>query len=167
MTVEEITAACGVSKGTFYNYFTSKDDFVLFIEHSSYEDTSQEIADAPDRPLEEQIALYIQRFFQRVAKCSPAYYVRWISREVLNEGPTGDDSMFTLNSGHIRACIEGAVAKGELVADAPVDDLVRMTVVSIYGTSAVGYIAPDRFDAIDWAKRLPSYLACIYAYYKA
>lgn len=46
--------------------------------------------------------------------------------------------MFTLNSGHIRACIEGAVAKGELVVDAPVDDLVRMTAVSIYGTSAAG-----------------------------
>lgn len=51
--------------------------------------------------------------------------------------------MFTLNSGHIRACIEGAVAKGELVADAPVNDLVRMTAVGIYGTSAVdSYFSP-------------------------
>lgn len=56
-TVEQITQATGVAKGTFYNYFTSKEDLALAGFEAVVSQVSNTMRDAQDRPRSAQDAL--------------------------------------------------------------------------------------------------------------
>lgn len=44
VTVDEITSACGVAKGTFFNHFAKKDHILLYLGRSQVERMEEEVA---------------------------------------------------------------------------------------------------------------------------
>lgn len=70
VTVEEITNACGIAKGTFFNYFPKKEHILLHITDSYMELLSQMIERHQQVPIKEQLvyifrdllAIYIKYF---------------------------------------------------------------------------------------------------------
>jgi AcrR family transcriptional regulator len=80
VSIEEIAAAAGVSKGLLYHYFPTKKDFVL----AALERGQRELAEltAPDQslPPAEQLGASLDRFLDFVEQHAVAYTAIWRSR---------------------------------------------------------------------------------------
>jgi AcrR family transcriptional regulator len=80
VSIEEIAAAAGVSRGLLYHYFPTRKDFIL----ASLERGEGELADltAPDPGLDpaEQLAAILDRFLDFVEEHALAYTTIWRSR---------------------------------------------------------------------------------------
>jgi AcrR family transcriptional regulator len=80
VSIEEIAAAAGVSKGLLYHYFPTKKDFVL----AALERGQRELAEltAPDQslPAAEQLGASLDRFLDFVEQHAAAYTAIWRSR---------------------------------------------------------------------------------------
>ncbi|AIG28003.1 transcriptional regulator, TetR family [Brevibacillus laterosporus LMG 15441] len=66
VTVEEITKACGIAKGTFYNYFPKKEAILLHLGKTQLESFYQGViryADEPD--LKKKLTLLFHNLFAR------------------------------------------------------------------------------------------------------
>lgn len=66
VTVEQITLACGIAKGTFYNYFPKKESVLLHLGETQLEAVNDSIrrnAGVPD--LKDQLMLLFESLFER------------------------------------------------------------------------------------------------------
>jgi AcrR family transcriptional regulator len=72
VSIEEIAAACGVSRGLLYHYFSGKREYYLAsIEHAT---ERLHAADPdPERPATEQLREGLQRFFATIAQQPDTY----------------------------------------------------------------------------------------------
>jgi AcrR family transcriptional regulator len=116
VSIEEIAAAAGVSKGLLYHYFPTKKDFVL----AALERGQRELAEltAPDQslPAAEQLGASLDRFLDFVEQHAVAYTAIWRSR-----GGGDSDIQAALESGRqqrMDAVIEALGAWEAAPADA-------------------------------------------------
>jgi AcrR family transcriptional regulator len=97
VSIEEIAAAAGVSKGLLYHYFPTKKDFVL----AALERGQRELAEltAPDQslPPADQLGASLDRFLDFVEQHAVAYTAIWRSR-----GGGDSDIQAALDSGRQR-----------------------------------------------------------------
>ncbi|MBG9789689.1 TetR/AcrR family transcriptional regulator [Brevibacillus laterosporus] len=66
VTVEEITKACGIAKGTFYNYFPKKEAILLHLGKTQLESFYQSIIHYADEPnVKRKLTLLFHNLFAR------------------------------------------------------------------------------------------------------
>jgi AcrR family transcriptional regulator len=80
VSIEEIAAAAGVSKGLLYHYFPTKQDFVLAALERGQRELGELTAPDPDLPPAEQLAASIDRFLDFVEEHEVAYTAIFRSR---------------------------------------------------------------------------------------
>jgi len=80
VSIEEIAAAAGVSKGLLYHYFPTKQDFVLAALERGQQELGELTAPDPDLPPAEQLGASIDRFLDFVEEHEVAYTAIFRSR---------------------------------------------------------------------------------------
>lgn len=80
VSIGEIAAAAGVSKGLLYHYFPTKKDFVLAALRRGEDELSQLTAPDPDLPPAEQLTAGLDRFLDFVEEHAAAYMAIFRSR---------------------------------------------------------------------------------------
>ena len=80
VSIEEIAAAAGVSKGLLYHYFPTKQDFVLAALERGQRELGELIAPDPDLPPTEQLGASLDRFLDFVEEHEVAYTAIFRSR---------------------------------------------------------------------------------------
>ena len=80
VSIEEIAAAAGVSKGLLYHYFPTKQDFVLAALERGQRELGELTAPDPDLPPAEQLGASIDRFLDFVEEHEVAYTAIFRSR---------------------------------------------------------------------------------------
>ena len=80
VSIEEIAAAAGVSKGLLYHYFPTKKDFVLAALHRGERELGELTAPDPALPPAEQIGAALDRFLDFVEEHAAAYMAIFRSR---------------------------------------------------------------------------------------
>lgn len=80
VSIEEIAAAAGVSKGLLYHYFPTKQDFVLAALERGQRQLGELTAPDPDLPPAEQLGASIDRFLDFVEAHEVAYTAIFRSR---------------------------------------------------------------------------------------
>ena len=80
VSIEEIAAAAGVSKGLLYHYFPTKQDFVLAALERGERELGELTAPDPDLPPAEQLGASIDRFLDFVEEHEVAYTAIFRSR---------------------------------------------------------------------------------------
>jgi AcrR family transcriptional regulator len=80
VSIEEIAAAAGVSKGLLYHYFPTKQDFVLAALERGQRQLGELTAPDPDLPPAEQLSASIDRFLDFVEAHEVAYTAIFRSR---------------------------------------------------------------------------------------
>ncbi|MEF3313134.1 TetR/AcrR family transcriptional regulator [Paenibacillus sp. GYB004] len=66
VTVQEIASACGIAKGTFFNYFTKKEEILLYLGESQLEVLNRGMEEYQDVPEpKEQLKLVLTDLLQR------------------------------------------------------------------------------------------------------
>lgn len=80
-SIEEITKACGVSNGTFYTYFKSKEDVVFALSREMYQEI-YEMAQAHDGSFMERLVFYMINFSGCIEKSSLKLCQEWVRNTV-------------------------------------------------------------------------------------
>ena len=80
VSIEEIAAAAGVSKGLLYHYFPTKKDFVLAALRRGEQELGELTAPDPALPPAEQLSASLDRFLDFVEENAAAYLAIFRSR---------------------------------------------------------------------------------------
>lgn len=80
VSIEEIAAAAGVSKGLLYHYFPTKKDFVLAALRRGERELGELTAPDPSLPPAEQLDAALERFLEFVEEHAAAYIAIFRSR---------------------------------------------------------------------------------------
>ena len=135
-TVEDITEAADVGKGTFFNYFPSK-EHVLGVLHEVQLDKVAEAraaAESGERPIRDVLRNFMGRIIEepgRSQQLARGLIVTLFSSDYLREM-----LVETLNrGGHLLAeILERSQQRGEIRSDLKPEDMVRVFQQSVLGT---------------------------------
>ena len=130
IAVEDITAASGVSKGTFYTYFKSKEEIACALSAEMFGSARAE-AEQMSGSCAEKVALYMSRFSEWIERSGRGLARDWI-RGVVDHA-RADDSKYRSDRADMDALLADCVQKGLLRADAALGALSGALIDLLYG----------------------------------
>ena len=165
VSVEDITNACGVSKGAFYVYFKRKEDVVFESCKAWFGDVDRKAREHKGA-IEEKLAFYFKGFMEGVT-CGGVELCRQWVREVVNPADSPGDmcgGKYAYDYRHLTAFLKDAVKDGMLSKSTPVETLVHLFMCELYGMMICWCMSDTKFDPEEWVGRfaklqLPNLLA--------
>ena len=150
--VEDLTKACGVSKGIFYHYFENKDKFVFHLSMDTYLEMEKKLEEMKKQPIREQLQYYvIEHTKSMVDGFTRQYYLSVLSGEdVLNDGANKMD--FDIKT--IEHVLNAAVENGEISPETPCAQLAKLIFVSLLGRSLYWLVQQDKCDPMQLAQEI-------------
>lgn len=133
-SVAEIAKAAGVANGTFYTYFKRKEDIVYALSRDMFEKIFQK-ACSHEGSIMERLTFFMISFSSYIEKSSVKLCQEWVRNTVDPDLVQNEDdkNKLRMDIRCVRDLLAGAVLKGELVQDAPVDVLAHTLVDLLYG----------------------------------
>lgn len=133
-SVEEITAAAGVSKGTFYTYFTRKEDIITELRYGAFGDILKETKTLPGN-FEAKLRYYMTRFSAHIEESGAKMAQDWV-RNVVNPDlvkgtPSEGKLLYDLTC--IRKLFEYGIKSNLLKTDTPAEYLSHALMDVLYG----------------------------------
>ncbi|MBN6189117.1 TetR family transcriptional regulator [Aneurinibacillus sp. BA2021] len=124
-SIQDIVAALGVTKGTFYYYFTSKEQILMQI-HLQYIDTilekQRQIMDHPDKTWQEKLFDVVHMLIHQIEPQGAS--ARIFFRELININGAFLDEILAKRDQfrfHLQYLIEQGIKQGEFRDDLPAD----------------------------------------------
>ncbi len=152
MSVDDIVAACGVAKGTFYHYFESKADLLVYLTRAPYDELKRKFAATEGKPYLDRLRAFMREWFRMVEKYNLHFTVLH-NRSTLLQGTPQTRSQSQIDQGRamLLHCLKGAAESGELLPDTPVEALSLALIFSMQGSAVYQAQNPDSFDVAAWA----------------
>lgn len=144
VSVEDITKASGVAKGTFYNYFKKKEDITLALSQKHLANVTDAIPDLSSKEPEESIQEYLTSYLEVVVSSGDKMARQWI-RYIVDPN---NYQKWEFDLGSLQQLLENLVKDHKLVADTPVNDLARLLMTEIYGIVFSWCISPNTVDPV-------------------
>ena len=141
ISVEEITRAAGVAKGTFYNYFEKKEDLIRALYHSHFEELNTGIDALAAGDACAGIRAYLEGLADVVVQADVMQARAWVRYMLL---PQDGRSKWEDDVDVLGALLQGLRAHGRLTHDTPVNALAVMLMTHIYGMIFLWTIHPKR-----------------------
>lgn len=154
LSVEDITSACGVAKGTFYTYFKRKEDVIFEICREPFSNIQKKLSGMKGRSIEEKLTCYFRFFMQEVERYGVNICREWI-RGVIDPAtaPKNMDSQkWQYDTNMLREILQDAIQNGELKANTPVDLLVHLIISQMYGMMTCWCMSDTQFEPKEWVK---------------
>mgnify|MGYP002869022502 CR=1 FL=1 len=152
MSVDDIVTACGVAKGTFYHYFESKADLLVYLTRAPYDELKRKFAATEGKPYLERLRAFMREWFRMVEKYNLHFTVLQ-NRITLLQGIPQTRSQSQIDQGRamLLHCLKGAVQSGELRADTPVETVSLALIFSMQGSAVYQTQNPESFDVAAWS----------------
>lgn len=131
-SIEEITEACGVSKGTFYTYFKRKEDIVFELSAGMFDEILAE-AQAREGGLLEKLTHYMVNFSGYIEKSSVKLAQEWIKNVADPDSTTAGTDKLGKDRAALETLLQAGVEEGALRRDTPVGQLVDTLNDLLYG----------------------------------
>jgi AcrR family transcriptional regulator len=148
VTVEEITAACGIAKGTFYNYFPRKEHILLHLGQEQmviFRESIARYAHVPD--FRARLKLMFEELIARIDK--DPYLLKATVIEILRSSLV-DRELQTLEE--FKLCLtplfEDAMARGQVSTRWSAYQLSSVLVGMYYHTIFAWLAKPDQADML-------------------
>ena len=155
VTISQIVQACGMSVGNFYHYFSSKDEVILYVERSLYDQLDQCLDAMEERPLEEKLRYYFREWAKlMVEDYGPNFNRQWIAYHAMYSASTkkaGEKNKIDESAATIQKFLETAIEKGELCPATPTEELARLMVFAEFGALLYFCMTDGKFDLLQWA----------------
>ncbi|MBQ3290736.1 MAG: TetR/AcrR family transcriptional regulator [Kiritimatiellae bacterium] len=154
VSVEDITDACGVAKGTFYVYFKRKEDIVFECCKAWFSDVDR-MAREHKGSIVEKLAFYFNGFMEGVT-CGGAELCRQWVREVINPNDSPGEmcgGKYAYDLKHLTAFLKDAVKDGLLKRNTPVETLVHLFMSELYGMMTCWCMSDEKFVPEEWVGR--------------
>ncbi|MCM3270414.1 TetR/AcrR family transcriptional regulator [Paenibacillus elgii] len=147
VTVEEITQACGIAKGTFYNYFPKKEAVLLHLAVSQLESVHETIQNNKNMPdLRQQLLHLFSNLFHQYAEQPDM--VRLVVSEMMRSDMFINAEMRIIEKFRqaLAALLEDAKDKGQLAKQAASEDIAAV-LTGVYFNSLMIWLSAGT-DAI-------------------
>lgn len=140
--INDVLKACGVPKGSFYNYFPSKEDFamevVAFQMNNTAEFVKQNLCNESLAPLD-RIAAYLDAISQGMVNCHFAMGCLFgsLAQEMSNLSPTLREILtkaFQMQVDHLANCITLGQEKGEIKSELNPQETAGFIMSSLQGS---------------------------------
>lgn len=157
VAISDIIKAAGVSIGTFYHYFASKDELYYDYIQGMYANVDSSLLDHMDLPLVYNLRHYFDSWFKEIGRLSPDYLAHWLGHAADKEYHVKANSTQDVSQMHIDAivrCFEAYVELGQLDAGAPMVALAEQIVTVLYGVDVRYCMTNGALDLAMWAKTL-------------
>ena len=165
VSVEDITRACGVAKGTFYVYFKRKEEIIFECCKEWFSDVDRKAREHKGT-IVEKLAFYFKGFMEGVT-CGGVELCRQWVREVIDPADSPGEmcgGKYAYDHRHLTDFLNDAVKEGLLKKNTPVDTLVHLFMSELYGMMTCWCMSDAKFDPGKWVGRfaklqLPNLLA--------
>ena len=147
VTVDEITAEAGVSKGSFYTYFKRKEDVVGEIAHEHFE-TVRARSDELESGVCDKIAAFLTESMRYIVKSGVKLAQQWLKCGMEPELTTDVSNKFAYDMRVVREILDAAVKSGKLSPETPVEKICRFVTVEYYGAVACWSLTNGEFDPV-------------------
>ena len=148
VTVDEITAEAGVSKGSFYTYFKRKEDVVGKIAREHFEDM-RERSDGLESGVCDKIAALLTESMKYIVKSGVKLSQQWMKCGMEPELTTDVSNKFSYDMRVIREILDAAVKSGELAPETPAEIIARLVTVEYYGAVACWGLTDGALDPVE------------------
>lgn len=144
ISVEDITKASGVAKGTFYNYFKKKEDVIQALTQSHLSDLTAQIPKLGNQDPETSIRHYLTAYLQVVVDSDVRLARQWV-RYIVE--PTNHQK-WAFDVGSLEQLVTNLVQEGRLTTATPVTSLAQLLTTEIYGLVFSWCISPETVDPL-------------------
>ena len=155
VSVEDITNAAGVAKGTFYTYFKRKEDIVFEICREPFADIAKHFCDSKEPDLEKKLAIYFNDFMKEVERYGINICREWL-RDVItpaNVTDAKDTQKWQYDTKTLLDMLNFAVKNGELKKNTPTETLTHIIMTQMYGMMLCWCMSDGDFDPLDWTQK--------------
>ena len=155
MTVDDITAAAGVSKGTFYTYFKRKEDIIYAICREPFRQIGERFMADIKHDLPTKLRHYFDDFTAEVQRYGVHVCREWL-RDVITPAAVTDAKdaqKWFYDTDMLRGILKHAVKNGELKKDTPVDTLTHIIISQLYGMMLCWCMSDEKFNPQRWTKK--------------
>lgn len=133
VSVEDITNACGVAKGTFYTYFKRKEDIVQELSFREFGEIAER-AKTMDAPFLEKLTYYAVNFSSHIEDSGVKMAQQWTKNVIdPNAAANGEYSKLEYDTRTLREIFELSVRNKELAADFPTEQFSDLMTAQLYG----------------------------------
>lgn len=156
VSVDDIVANCGIAKGTFYHHFKTKEDIVIYLSDSIYDDLQKDEGKLSRQTFMERIHCLIIRWYQEVDTLN-LHIARETLKFYMNAktiDPTGKKLSHMENGISLfRRIMTDAVNAGELSKNTPVMILSQAIMFALQGSALYHCEQEEAFLVMDWCEK--------------
>ncbi len=155
LNIENITNAAGCAKGTFYVYFSHKEDIVFEICRELFERIEKRMQKMTDKNIIERMHYYFESFMAEVERYGINICREWI-RGVIdpNKAPENmDNTKWQFDIDMLYGILNRAVKEKELKADTPIDVLANVIIAELYGMMTCWCMSDGVFEPKEWTSK--------------
>lgn len=150
-SILDITQACGMSPGNFYNYFKSKEDIILALEREPYDSFVEELASTAGQPIIEQICSYIKYYVNLSVNRYGLHYNRqWYIRYMRPREEPQKLTKIEVQLQEIQKILLCGIQSGEISDSAPIEDIAQHIAFELHGMNITHIISDGTFEVEPW-----------------
>lgn len=153
VTIQRICKECGVSVGTFYQYFSSKKDIIMLMnrEHSEYLSHMCQIE--PGRSAVELYREYVRKYMEYVARCG-IQTSRALMQGMLEDEVRDEEVGLDLVKDFFNQLLSYGRGTGEFSPDAMTDlEFFQLFMVGVNGTLVQWFYSNGALDVVEYGCR--------------
>ncbi|AKP67367.1 TetR/AcrR family transcriptional regulator [Companilactobacillus ginsenosidimutans] len=153
LSVEDITNASGVAKGTFYRYFKKKEDIILTLGSQSFVELESSSLNLNKSDISQRMRYYFIHFMELVEKQGIELARQWVSYVVVPKYLNHKFTKWDTDTAAIRKILQDGIDHRELKEDTPVETLANILGTELYGMVSVWCMTGADFTPTDWTVR--------------
>mgnify|MGYP002626433124 CR=1 FL=1 len=156
VSIEEIAKEAEVSTGSFYTYFKRKEDIVEELNQANFYRLAEITNEMKDIDLNDRLKYYCRKFLAEIERVGIEICRQWIRNNIAPvemEIAEKKTTKYQHDYLSMTSILEEGVQRGELSADAPVDELALFLNAQLYGLMVAwcmtdaSVIGSDKTDA--------------------
>ena len=136
VSIEEIAREAEVSTGSFYTYFKKKEDIVEELNQLNFYRLAESANEIEDQDLNDRVKYYCREFLAEIERVGIEICRQWIRNNITPvEMEISDKKTTKYQHDYLamRSILAEGVKRGELSAEAPVDELALFFNAQLYG----------------------------------
>ena len=136
VSIEDIAKEAEVSTGSFYTYFKKKEDVVEELNQSNFYRLAEITNEIVDKDLNDRLKYYCREFLAEIERVGIEICRQWIRNNIapvemeISEKKT---TKYQHDYLAMKSILAEGIRRGELSADAPVDELALFLNAQLYG----------------------------------
>ncbi|WP_161522175.1 TetR/AcrR family transcriptional regulator [Bifidobacterium aemilianum] len=146
VSVDELVAACGIAKGTFYNYFESKEALIQALSQAHFADVTGKVEDYATRPPVQAVEEYLLAYMGVIVDARIGLARQWVRYIATASGSHGK---WDQDRRDLSRLLDLMVKAGTLGSGLSVEGMSSFIMTQMYGIVLTWTIAESMVNPLE------------------